>query len=118
MDWNSWYPILWDLASHGLFLAVGLGIAAMIRWWRRYLLRAEVEGLLNQLQMVCEPDTLSNPNEANLAYMASQARNEAERLRPRLEKAGLFPPANPNRDTLVTWFEYVRQIRVQLRSGS
>lgn len=110
----AWKALLWDAGSHAALFAAGLLLSLVIQWCRRQALRRQLNAVYLKVRMVVEFDTLSNPNEANRAFMLSDARDAVNMLAPRLQRAGLFPPETATRENLPMWFEYLGKIRVRV----
>ena len=92
MDWML--PLVWNFVSHAVVshavaAAAALGARKMIEICRRRRLRKPVEKAYKFLRMWCEPDTLANPDETNMDFMASESRDEINLLHRRLDKAGM-----------------------------
>ena len=102
-----------EIVSH---LSVA-GITWIMIWSYRKLhklrLRQPANDAYMALQGACEPETL-NPNSPNNPdAMKALARNLVNMLRPRLKRAGLYPPEPADRtdESLQLWFHYLASVR-------
>ena len=87
----------------------------MIEICRRRRLRKPVEKAYKFLRMWCEPDTLANPDETNMDFMASESRDEINLLhrRPR-QSRDVYPPGMATTENLDLWFRYLSELRSRL----
>ena len=111
MDWK---PLLWDIFTYVAFGSLCFGAPKMLSFIRRRQLRRSVEEVFLACRGVCVPSTLSNPDEANLLFMAHEAQDSINLLLHRLDKAGLYPPEAATTENLDVWFKYLGKIRKRL----
>ena len=102
-------------APYGLMYLAGLFSWPIYYYVKRKLLKRRVDETFYAVRKAVEPDTLSNPDETNHAYMKSEARDAVNLLLPRLQAARLPPPPeSATRENLSVWFDYLGSIRGEL----
>ena len=109
----SWIDLLWN----GAFLVAGSAITVGARWVRRWKLRKPVDEAYKKVRLVIEPEIINPAKPGNPDYMFSDARDTITVLRPRLRRAGFFPPSEGcegDMGGLENWFVFLRHARGEL----
>lgn len=95
----------------GWALRIGFG------WSRRRMLRNPVDIAYMKVRLVIEPGTINQAHPGNKEFMFSDARDTITVLRPRLRRAGFFPPSQDcerDLDGLKEWFVFLGRVRGEL----
>ena len=105
-----------QIVSHLSFSAGAVIVIWINKKIRRMRLRKGVEKAYIAVQGAYEPETLNPEHPGNPSAMRADARNYVNMLRPRLERAGLYPPQplGVTDDSLQLWFNYLESVRPQL----
>lgn len=121
-------PLFWPIVV-GLIIIVTFYpafVAPVIKWCKESrarakakenILRASIENAYIKFRNVCEPKTLNPTNPGNPYFMAADARDYANLIRPLLQDAKLFPPERCTIETssLKKWFNYLGKVRAMDR---
>jgi len=113
--------ILTPALSHIVVAVMGsigtLGTQWSIKHFARKGLLEKVELAYMKLRLVCEPGTIDPKYPGNVTFMKSDARDTANSLYKRLERAGYLPPdkrCDTSEESLQEWFRFLEIIRIRL----